>query len=110
MTRTRNGNGKSTQAPFILLAVLFLASRLLVLPFQQPASDVGIYARYAQEHEAASRTGVSFYDYHAHKATDEYKDVEYPPLALVVMPLPALGMAEVDEAGISAPFRRRYCL
>src|SRR6266536_2654216 len=105
MTRTRNGNGQPTQAPLLLLAgIVFLASRLLILPFRQPASDVGIYARYTQEHEAASRTGMSFYDYHAQevkrqadeaKATgtlkasiDEYKDVEYPPLALAVMRLP----------------------
>ncbi|MBI1914719.1 MAG: hypothetical protein HYS12_08285 [Planctomycetes bacterium] len=117
MTRTRNGTGKPTQAPLLLLAGgVFLASRLLVLPFPQPASDVGIYARYAQEHEAASRTGVSFYEFHAQKVEreakeadvagtlaapiDEYKDVEYPPLALVVMRLPALGMrGEVVDAG-----------
>src|SRR5438477_4063644 len=125
MTRTRNGNGKSTQAPFLLLAVFFLASRLLVLPFYQLTSDVGIYARYAQEHEAASRTGVSFYEFHARqvereadearaagtlKATiDEYKDVEYPPLALAVMRLPALGMrGEVVDTDMPDRAKPRY--
>src|SRR5260370_41323566 len=106
MTRTRNGNGKPTQAPLLLLAgIVFLASRLPVLPFPQPASDVGIYARYAQEHEAASRTGMSFYEFHAREVErqageargagppaapiDEDQDGEDAPLAPAVLRPPA---------------------
>src|SRR5205823_5335112 len=76
-------------------------------------------------HEAASRTGVSFYEFHARqvereadearaagtlKATiDEKKDVEYPPLALAVMRLPALGMrGEVVDTDMPDRAKPRY--
>jgi hypothetical protein len=89
---------------FLLVGVAFVLSRLLVLPFAQPASDVGIYAEYAREAEAAAREGRSFYEYHAAAreqreaggrlagAGDEYRDVEYPPLAVAVLRLPVLWM------------------
>ena len=50
---------------FLTVGVVFLLTRLVLLPFPQPASDVGIYAHYAQEYQAAARQGVSFYDFHA---------------------------------------------
>src|SRR5438128_7963938 len=94
---------------FLTVGVVFLLTRLLLLPFPQPASDVGIYAQYAREYQAAARQGVSFYDLHARvveqqiaaaglagappETLAEYKDVEYPPLALAFMRLPGLGIA-----------------
>ncbi len=43
---------------YLLIAITFVLSRLLVLPFAQPTSDVGIYAVYAQEVETAAREGA----------------------------------------------------
>jgi hypothetical protein len=89
---------------FLIVGVAFVLSRLLVLPYEQPASDVGIYAEYAREAEAAAREGRSFHEYHAAAreqseaggrltgAGGEYRDVEYPPLAVAVLRLPVLWM------------------
>jgi hypothetical protein len=101
------GGGPTAKLRLVPVVCFFLATRLLILPFQQPTSDVEIYARYAHELGAAPR-GVSFYEYHARAvereteearaagtlagSIEENKDVEYPPLALAVMRLPALGL------------------
>jgi hypothetical protein len=88
-----------------MVGIVFVLSRLLILPFGQPASDVGIYAEYAQEASEAARQGRSFYELHAARehgevggrlagAGDEYREVEYPPLALEVMRLPLLWMGQ----------------
>jgi hypothetical protein len=119
---TGEGNTTGTRASwlgFLLVAIVFLGSRMLLLPGPQPTSDVGIYAQYAHEYEAASRQGVSFYDFHAQAeqekaeaaraagtlvaSIDEYKDVEYPPLALAVMRLPELWMQERPAGGPLTP-------
>jgi hypothetical protein len=106
-----NDRGGAT-AWYCLAAVTFLVSRLLVLPFSQPASDVGIYAEYAHEVMTAASEGRSFYELHAAHvhgeargrlagAGDEYRDVEYPPLAIEVLRLPLLWMRqpETDQPG-----------
>jgi hypothetical protein len=109
----------------LLVGALFLATRLVVFLLPPWFSDVGIYARYAREQEAAARRGLPFYEFHAREverraaearaagagkaSTDEYKDVEYPPLAVAAMRLPALGAgAEEEEAEQS--FAVRYYL
>jgi hypothetical protein len=82
--------------------VVFLVSRLALLPLPAPETDVGIYARYAREQKAAAREGASFYDFHARQEErkteegrgDEYKDLEYPPLALAFLRLPAFWAEE----------------
>lgn len=91
------------------IALVFLISRLFTWAFQQPASDVAdIYARYAQEQHEADRTGLSLYTYHAQvmeqqaeKARaegrpvaeqEELQNLEYPPLALAFLRVPAWGM------------------
>jgi hypothetical protein len=107
---------------YVLLAgAVFLVSRLVVLPFPQPASDVGIYAEYAQERQAAAREGRSFYELHAtareHSvaagrlagAGDEYRDVEYPPLAIEVLRLPLLWMSRPDD-DTAADFAASYAV
>src|SRR5947209_19962857 len=98
MSRTRTGAGERTPGlPLPLIGLVFLVSRLAVLPLPPLASDVGIYARYAWERAAAARKGVSFYEFHAREVgreaesaraagklaapIDEYREVEYPPLA-----------------------------
>src|SRR5260370_18834445 len=103
----------------------FLLSRLVIVPYQQPATDVFIYAQYAQEQEAAKQTGTSFYEYHAQMvqqqiqqaggagnpvaSLEEYKNVEYPPLALAVMRLPLLWMKyRCKEETLTAEFKERY--
>jgi hypothetical protein len=103
-------DGPASRRQFLLVGAVFLLTRLVVLPFPQPASDTEIYAAYAFEQEAARREGVSFYEYHAREverragearaagrltgSIDEYKDVEYPPLAVAVLRLPLLWMGE----------------
>jgi hypothetical protein len=93
-----------TRLCYLLIVIAFLVSRLLVLPFAQPTSDVGIYAQYAREVDTAAREGRSFYEFHAAAieqreaegrlagSGDEYRDVEYPPLAIEVLRLPLLWM------------------
>jgi hypothetical protein len=120
MPSPADGSGGQTARPVLLLTgVLFLASRLLVLPFPQPVSDVAIYAQYAQEQQAAARRGVSFYDVHAEAgrqqagktrvtgslaaSSEEYETVEYPPLALLVMRLPTLWMRPQDAGAELTP-------
>jgi hypothetical protein len=112
MTRTPTGGGeRASGRPFFLLALAFLASRLAVFVLPPPDSDVGIYERYAREYQAAADRGVPFYQFHADEVRrqaekaradgsltapiEEYKDVEYPPLAVALMRLPALRSPEV---------------
>src|SRR5262245_11678852 len=59
------GSGPMAGPPLLLVGLVFLGSRLVILPFQQPATDVAIYARYAWEYTAAAERGVSFYEFHA---------------------------------------------
>jgi hypothetical protein len=132
MTDQPTATDRTPASPRVVLIVCgFLATRLLVLPAQQPASDVDIYARYAHELAAASRDGASFYEYHARVvdreteearaagkligSIDENKDVEYPPLALAVMRLPALGLDGGAAGDTPSPdylraYRARYRL
>src|SRR5262249_43050436 len=122
MPPPRAAGGRQTSGPpLLLLGLVFLGSRLVVLPFQQPASDVGIYARYTWGRRAPAERGVPFYELHAREVErqaekartagtlvapiDEYKDVEYPPLALALMRLPALWIGgEWGEEGPSDSF------
>jgi hypothetical protein len=115
-----------TARPVLLLAgVVFVASRLLILPFPQPVSDVAIYAQYAQEQQAAARRGGSFYDVHAEAgrqqagktrvsgslaaSSEEYETVEYPPLALAAMRLPTLWMrGQAGGAELTPAFIEDY--
>jgi hypothetical protein len=116
---------QSSRPPLLLIGVLFVVSRLLVLPLQQPASEVSLYAQYAWEQDGASRTGVSFYELHAQAvqqqiedarssgdtpaSLEEYKTVEYPPLALAVMRLPLLWMhGRPADGGLTPAFRAAY--
>jgi hypothetical protein len=102
-----DGRGHSLSR-LLLVVILFVASRAFVLAYPAPASDISIYAPYVHEKEAARRQGVSFYEFHARSIQDqidaaraagqrtssleEYKVVEYPPLALIVMRIPGCCM------------------
>jgi hypothetical protein len=126
MTCTVAGSNKPTSGlSLLLISLVFVVSRLAVLPLPLPESDVGIYARYAWEQKAAGQRGVPFYGFHAGEIErqaedaraagilvaplDEYKDVEYPPLALAVMRLPTLWMeGEPGESAMDPSFERRY--
>ena len=119
------GGRRTAAAWYVLIVGTFLVSRLLILPFTQPTSDVGIYAEYAQEIETAAREGRSFNELHAaareHSkaagrlagAGEEYRDVEYPPLAIEVLRLPLFWMrqpatdAPADFAAVYAVAYRR---
>jgi hypothetical protein len=115
-----NGTRPPGQVAYLVLAgAVFLATRLVILPFSQPASDVGIYAEYAQERQTAAREGRSFYELHAASrerteaagrlagAGEELRDVEYPPLAVEVLRLPLLWMRHAD-APSPADFAAEY--
>jgi hypothetical protein len=121
----RTGSGNEPGFPLLVIILVFLLTRLAILPLPSAASDVSIYAKYAREQARAERLGVSFYDFHAGQVgsqaeqaraagtlpapIDEYRDVEYPPLALVVMRLPSLWMHVVPgnsfEVRYSMAFR-----
>jgi hypothetical protein len=124
MAGERTRGGGRTSIPLVVIGVLYVASRVLVLAFGQPASDVGVYAQYAEEQLQAARDGASFYDVHARAAAarpsekegvrlnpsrEEYKGVEYPPLALAFMRLPTWWMpAQPDDFG--SAYRSAYRL
>ena len=94
--------------PGAVLAAVFVLTRLPALQLQSQDSDINLYARYAAEWHAASARGQSFYDLHHQRIDDEiaratpgraaalreYTSVEYPPLAVCLMALPA---ALVDD-------------
>lgn len=107
-------------------AVLFLLTRVVLLPPMQPTSDIGNYVRFVQESEAARQRGLSFYEVHTQQidhdtraaaaagqligTLDEYRDVEYPPLAVAVMRLPLLWQERVapNEPRFEEPYRCAY--
>jgi hypothetical protein len=94
--------------PLLLVFVVFVVSRLVMLPYIPDYTDVGLYGKYAYEFRRASQIGISFYEFHRlgverrmdewrRKGHDAYAQelrslllVEYPPLAVAVMIGPAL--------------------
>jgi hypothetical protein len=111
--RSTEKTGTVSRPQVLLLGLTFCLSRLVILPFPQPTSDVAIYARYAHEYAASARAGVPFYEFHAQAIQeqidtaraagrlagpmDEYKDVEYP-----LSRLPSCGCRDSGCAGILA--------
>jgi hypothetical protein len=89
--------------PGALLASVFAVTRLPAVDLQTEDSDISIYGRYAADWLAAARQGESFHAVHRRRTEadigqaspvraatmEEYKTVEYPPLALAGMALPA---------------------
>jgi hypothetical protein len=127
MTGSRTDAGpRALGWPLVVLTAVFLLSRLILFVQPPPATDVLIYARYAWEYAAAQRQGVSFYDFHAAQIQrqveqapqgagqpniEEYKDVEYPPLAVAFMRWPALIVGgDAGDAGPSRSYELRYYL
>jgi hypothetical protein len=122
------GNDKTgpvSRPRVLFLGLLFCLTRMVILPFPQPTSDVGIYARYVHEYDAARRAGIPFYEFHTRAVQDEteraraegrlvgpreeYKDVEYPPLAVAIMRLPQLLMGgDSGEGPLTPAFERHY--
>ena len=97
-----------------LLALLFVQSRWVALNLEGWGSDVPWYARYAREYGEAAHSGQSFYDRHAASVqeeidaaraagkpapSEEYKLVEYPPLAVALCQLPTLWMRQPEPGG-----------
>jgi hypothetical protein len=106
-------------------ALLFVVGRGIVLSMPQPTSDVGVYARFAREALEASRHNMTVHEYHTRAiqtqidcalragnlagSLEEYKNIEYPPLALTFMQIPAvaMGMGSSGEE-FATDFERRY--
>jgi hypothetical protein len=94
---------KNWIVPGLLLSALFAATRLPALNLQAVDTDVNLYAQYAAECQAAERQEVSFYDLHRQRVDErirhntpaqaaalaEYRSVEYPPVAVTLMTVPA---------------------
>jgi len=114
------GNGiRKPGLGVFLLGAVFLSSRLLLLPFPQPTSDVSIYAQYARECATATREGVPLYELHSRgidaraeqareagqlvRSLEEYKNVEYPPLALLFMQFPRFWLGNAAAAEEQPP-------
>jgi hypothetical protein len=119
---------KSWIIPGIVLAVAFASTRMPALALQAQDTDVNLYARYAAEWQAAAREGQSFYALHRHNIEEEirhaspeqaaalapYKSVEYPPLAVTFMAIPAWLTLEpfeqVHPTGPQPRYARSYIL
>jgi hypothetical protein len=85
----------------VLTATVFALTRLPAIAIQFKDSDVHLYARYACEWHTARAQGQSFYQLHRQRvqeemqraspdqaaALEEYKQIEYPPLAVAWMAL-----------------------
>jgi hypothetical protein len=84
-----------------LTATLFLLTRLPAAALYAQDSDVRLYARYAAEWHTAAAEGRSFCQLHRQHVEEEmaragqtgaqlaeYRDVEYPPLAVLWMAVP----------------------
>jgi hypothetical protein len=113
---------KSWVLPGILLAAVFAATRLPALHLEAVDTDVNLYARYAAEYQAAGRRGESFYDLHRRRVEkemqrtsavraavhSEYKSVEYPPLAVTLMAVPAWLIDDPFEEEFPTARQPRY--
>jgi hypothetical protein len=109
---------------FVIFGLALIATRLLVILVPLPVTDIGTYGRYAREYEAASQQGEGFYEYHTRAverqiqtaqaegklrgSMEEYKDVEYPPLAVAFMRVPALFLGRSADALPAEVFNREY--
>ncbi len=98
-------SGNQEASRLLLVALLFVAGRLVFLTGTQPSSDVSaFYARYAYQYELARRHGVTVYEERARverERAEEYRrvegreprvegaeNIEYPPLAMEFLRLP----------------------
>jgi hypothetical protein len=108
--------------PGAVIIAAFVVTRLPALALHAHDTDVNIYARYAAEWHAANRSGESFYELHRRRveaeaatgtpeqaaAQQEYKAVEYPPLAVAVMALPAVFVDDPFDGEFPAGPPPRY--
>jgi hypothetical protein len=110
------------------LAIVFAVTRLPALQLHAVETDVKLYGKYAAEWQTAARQGESFYDLHRQRVQEqmeqstptfaaalvEYQTVEYPPLAITFMNLPAW-LIDADfmndsDGGQQANYQRAYTL
>jgi hypothetical protein len=108
--------------PGAVVAAVFVLTRLPALQLQLHDSDINLYARYAAEWYAAPARGQSFYDLHRQRVDEEiaratpgqaaalreYKNVEYPPLAVCLMAVPAALVDDPFEGEFPTGLPPRY--
>jgi hypothetical protein len=108
--------------PGLVLAVVFVLTRLPALQLQTQDSDINLYSRYAAEWHEAAASGQSFYTLHRERIESEiasasperapvlreYTSVEYPPLAVAVMALPAALVDRPFEEKLPSGLPPRY--
>jgi hypothetical protein len=117
--------GTRVPLAYVLVGAAFLLTRLPVLLVPLTITDVNIYAEYAYEQDVAAREHRSFYEVHAEMvpqhieavrvaalsagSLDEYRDVEYPPLAVAAMRLPEWWMPRRPPGeGLTTAFLEDY--
>jgi hypothetical protein len=113
---------KSWKSCAVVLVIAFVATRLPAALVLAHDTDINLYARYAAEWHEAEQTGVSFYALHRQhiereiqqaepgsgKNRQEYKIVEYPPLAAAIMALPGYVVESCFETTSPTGYRPRY--
>lgn len=96
-----------------LLGMLFVLGRLLLVFGPHPNSDVWIYADYVREQDRAAKEGISVHELHVRELEaerqraasqlrytpqlDEFRNIEYPPLALTFARVPEWLMTARDR-------------
>lgn len=99
--------------PLAVAGALFVLSRLyLLFVFRPGGSDVHLYATYAMERELAAEDGQTLYQHHSelYRETLEHARlvhidppppgsaiIEYPPLAMGIVLLPTLFIADTND-------------
>ena len=109
-----------------LVAVVLVASRLLIYFCAPEPENVFPYDFWFQEFQAATRHGLDLYAYHEQRARQELDELrrrgdtdphggsgtlEYPPLALAVVLLPGIVVDHLPEDGsLPADLQWRYAM
>jgi hypothetical protein len=120
----RSGWVCTLSRPAVLVCAALVVSRLLVFFAAPQREDLGPYPGWAQEFKLAERSGVSFYKVHEQEAlrrssrawaegrqgaVEDHHSIEYPPLSMAAIQLPAAVLpAQVSEGPIEPDLLRRY--
>jgi hypothetical protein len=124
MDNKRSGWVRPLFRPALLVGAALVVSRLLVFFVAPQREELDTCPRWAREFKLAERSGVSFYEVHEQEARrrserdraegrqdsgGERHSVEYPPLAVTAILLPAAVLRSQGSDGSLEPdFSRRF--